>query len=59
MVHARVGRLPVVSGGRLVGIVTRSDVLGVHQRRITQETHLARARKLPFEENIRRSVTFE
>jgi CBS domain-containing protein len=59
MVRERVGRLPVVHHGHLVGIVTRSDVLGVNQRRIRQETHLARARKLPFEEQIRRSVSFE
>jgi chloride channel protein, CIC family len=48
MVGERVGRLPVVSGGRLVGIVTRSDLLDVHQRRISQETHVERARALPF-----------
>ncbi len=34
LVHAGVGRLPVVKDGALVGIVTRSDILGAHRRRL-------------------------
>jgi len=33
MVRERVGRLPVVVDGRVIGIVTRSDLLDVHQHR--------------------------
>jgi H+/Cl- antiporter ClcA len=48
MVRERVGRLPVVEEGRVVGIVTRSDVLGAHESRLTSEHHKERARGLPF-----------
>ncbi len=46
MVRARVGRLPVVAedgSGRVVGILTRSDVLEAHQRRLDETGHLAGA----------------
>ena len=43
MVRERVGRLPVVAAGQLVGIVTRSDLLDVHQRRIRWETRAVSA----------------
>ena len=46
MAHERIGRLPVVDGGRLVGIVTRSDLLAAHQHRLRREHHLGRARGL-------------
>ena len=37
MVEADVGRLPVLDGaGRLAGILTRSDVLRAHRRRIAE-----------------------
>ncbi len=48
MVLHRVGRLPVISEGRVVGIVTRSDLLDVHQHRLTRETKAQRTRALPF-----------
>jgi chloride channel protein, CIC family len=54
MVRERVGRLPVVANGRIIGIVTRSDLLDVHQRRLTQETHAERSRTLPFAERVAR-----
>ncbi len=44
MVRERVGRLPVVAARAIVGIVTRSDLLDVHQRRLMQETQVERAR---------------
>ena len=44
MVHASIGRLPVVEQGRLVGIVTRSDLLGAHSRRLASEQHARRVR---------------
>jgi H+/Cl- antiporter ClcA len=50
MVRERVGRLPVVANGRVIGIVTRSDLLDVHQQRLTRENHAVRARPLPFME---------
>ena len=37
MVREKIGRLPVVAEGALVGIVTRSDLLHAHQRRLEQE----------------------
>jgi chloride channel protein, CIC family len=50
MVHAGVGRLPVVRGeapGELVGIITRSDLLDAHERRLaaarTATRHLSLA----------------
>ncbi|HEY4012844.1 MAG TPA: chloride channel protein [Polyangiaceae bacterium] len=48
MVRERVGRLPVVEEGRVMGIVTRSDVLDAHEARLTRENHHERARGLPF-----------
>jgi len=45
MVNAGVGRLPVMGGdgGRLlVGILTRSDVLGAHRVRLAGSVHQAR-----------------
>jgi H+/Cl- antiporter ClcA len=48
MVREKVGRLPVVANGRVIGIVTRSDLLDAHRHRLTRETHAVRARRLPF-----------
>ena len=37
MVHTKVGRLPVVSeDGRVVGILSRSDVIAAHERRLDE-----------------------
>jgi CBS domain-containing protein len=44
MVRDRIGRLPVVADGCIVGIVTRSDLLEAHQHRLTREHHVERAR---------------
>lgn len=48
MVRERVGRLPVLAAGRVVGIVSRSDLLEAHGARLHGETHAARSRPLPF-----------
>lgn len=44
MVREKIGRLPVVNQGRLVGIVTRSDLLEAHSRRLASEHHVRRVR---------------
>ena len=44
MVRESVGRLPVIEQGRLVGIVTRSDLLEAHSRRLASEQHARRVR---------------
>ncbi len=44
MVRESVGRLPVVEQGRLIGIVTRSDLLEAHSRRLASEQHAWRVR---------------
>ncbi|MCA9516943.1 MAG: chloride channel protein [Myxococcales bacterium] len=46
MLRESVGRLPVVAGGRLVGVVTRSDLLQAHSRRLASEHHVRRVRKI-------------
>jgi CBS domain-containing protein len=46
MVHAHVGRLPVVTRAapdRVVGIITRSDLLEAHERRLTGLTRAERS----------------
>jgi H+/Cl- antiporter ClcA/CBS domain-containing protein len=46
MVRAKVGRLPVVDedgSGRLVGILTRSDLLTAHERRLDERGRVAEA----------------
>jgi len=48
MVRERVGRLPVLAAGRLVGIVSRSDLLDAHGARLRGETDAVRSRPLPF-----------
>jgi CBS domain-containing protein len=52
MVRERIGRLPVVDAGRLVGIVTRSDLLEAHQRRLVGEHHVERVRRLRLAESV-------
>jgi chloride channel protein, CIC family len=44
MVRHSLGRLPVVEGDCLVGIVTRSDLLEAHSRRLSSEQQLQRVR---------------
>ncbi|HET7042701.1 MAG TPA: chloride channel protein, partial [Gemmatimonadales bacterium] len=46
MVQARVGRLPVLAedgSGRIVGIITRSDLLAAHERRLDETRRVAEA----------------
>lgn len=44
MVRARVGRLPVVTGDRtIVGILSRSDLLAAHERRLDETGRVAEA----------------
>ncbi|MEO8227571.1 MAG: chloride channel protein, partial [Gemmatimonadota bacterium] len=46
MVHAGIGRIPVVTRvapDRVIGIVTRSDLLGAHQRRLSGLMHAERS----------------
>jgi H+/Cl- antiporter ClcA len=45
MVRERIGRLPVVEEGKLVGIVTRSDLLEGHRNRLAAESFKTRARR--------------
>jgi chloride channel protein, CIC family len=52
MVRERIGRLPVIDGERLVGILTRSDLLDAHQRRLVGEHHVERVRRLPLAEPL-------
>lgn len=46
MVEHRIGRLPVIADGKLVGIVTRSDLIEAHGHRLTRENQRHRARRL-------------
>ncbi len=46
MVGASIGRLPVVDEGRLVGIITRSDLLEAHARRLASERQARRVRRI-------------
>jgi CBS-domain-containing membrane protein len=51
MAHAHVGRLPVLSGEdppKLVGIITRSDLLKAHARQADEEGQRERFFKAPF-----------
>ena len=46
MVQAKVGRLPVLAedgSGRIVGIITRSDLLAAHERRLDETRRVAEA----------------
>ena len=46
MVHEQVGRLPVVQRDdprRVVGIISRSDLLGAHERRLTMQSRAERS----------------
>jgi CBS domain containing-hemolysin-like protein len=46
MVHEQVGRLPVVTREdprRVVGILSRSDLLGAHERRLTMQSRAERS----------------
>jgi CBS-domain-containing membrane protein len=46
MLREHIGRLPVLEEDRLVGIVTRSDLLEGHRPRIHGATHIERARRI-------------
>jgi H+/Cl- antiporter ClcA/CBS domain-containing protein len=46
MLYEEVGRLPVIEDGRLVGIVTRSDLLEGHRHRLVSVHRVERARHL-------------
>jgi H+/Cl- antiporter ClcA/CBS domain-containing protein len=49
MVRADVGRLPVVTREeprRVIGIITRSDLLRAHQRRLIEQNRVSRARSV-------------
>ena len=46
MVREAVGRLPVLERGRLVGIVTRSDLLEAHSDRLASEQQARRFRRI-------------
>ncbi|MEZ4272476.1 MAG: chloride channel protein [Myxococcota bacterium] len=46
MLREGVGRLPVIEGGHLIGIVTRSDLLEGHRHRLSGTTHLERTRRI-------------
>lgn len=48
MVREAIGRLPVMDRGQLIGIVTRSDLLGAHSRRLASEQDLRRLRRTWF-----------
>ena len=46
MLRENVGRLPVLEGDRLVGMVTRSDLLEGDRRRLRRENHVERVRQV-------------
>lgn len=46
MARGSFGRLPVVEDGNLIGIVTRSDLIQVHARRLDSEHELRRVRSV-------------
>jgi H+/Cl- antiporter ClcA/predicted transcriptional regulator len=51
MVNHDIGRLPVMSREaphRLLGILTRSDILGSHRQRILEEAHARKTFRLPW-----------
>lgn len=47
MAHAKIGRLPVVEEQRLVGIVTRSDLVEAHRHALDEEHRRERVRRPP------------
>jgi chloride channel protein, CIC family len=52
MVHERVGRLPVIPRGgppKVIGIITRSDLLEAHQPRLEAAAHAERSIQMPWE----------
>jgi len=44
MAHLNVGRLPVLEDAKLVGIITRSDLVGAHRSRLRANRHRSRVR---------------
>jgi CBS domain-containing protein len=51
MVREAIGRLPILEQGQLVGIVTRSDLIEAHSRRISSEQDRGRVRQLKLRVN--------
>jgi H+/Cl- antiporter ClcA len=53
MVHEKVGRLPVISRKgppKVIGIITRSDLLEAHQTRLEAAAHAERSIQMPWED---------
>ena len=57
MLREGVGRLPVMEGRRLLGIITRSDLLEAHQPRLIATTRVERTRRVGFAKREERRGT--
>jgi CBS domain-containing protein len=54
MVNHDIGRLPVVdrSSGKVIGMITRSDLLSAHRRRIRESKESGRSIRFPFKRTV-------